>query len=269
MKNFMKKVIAICLVASVSVAAFGCSSGKDEPIIETMALEDAKQELEFNYSVGGNVIDATEAPQQNDATEPAEDATQPAEPATEIVEVTDEAGETVTDAAGVVQTEIVTIPVQPTNPPAETSPSHTPSYDLCKANWLDMSQAGDYFFNGEFLIIEFKLNEDLPDGFYPVSVYETDIASWELVTHKPTLIDGGIAVGNAKAEEQKASDGGFTLTVDNTTGKAGDTVKVAVNIENNPGFCGFIIDVKYDAAAMTIVDAYGGSEFDAAISVVQ
>ncbi len=268
MKNVMKKVIAICLVASVAVAAFGCSSGKKGPVVETMALEDAKQELEFNYSAGGNVIDATEGQQQNDATEPNQAATQPAEPATEIVEVTDESGEAVTDAAGVVQTEVVTIPVA-TDPATEPAPTHTPSYDLCKANWLDMSKAGDYFFNGEFLIIEFKLNDDLPDGFYPVSVYETDIASWELVTHKPTLIDGGIAVGSGKAEEQAAAGDDFTLTVDNTTAKAGDTVKVAVNIENNPGFCGFIIDVKYDAAAMTIVDAYGGSEFDAAISVVQ
>lgn len=277
MKNFMKKMLAVCVVTSVSAVAFGCSDGNDTTM-ETISLEDTKQELAFIYKSGLSE-DSTEAAEDpTDAPTEAEntDSTVPAEPATEIVEVTDEAGETMTEAGGAVMTEVVTVPVetgdasQSSDDTTEPAKTHTPSYDVCNANWLDMSQAGDYFFNGEFLIIEFEVKEDLPDGYYPVSIYKTDIASWELVTHTPTCIDGGIVVGDAEAEKQPSASGdAFTLTVDNVTANAGDTVKMAINLENNPGFCGFLIDIQYDAAALTIVDAYGGADFDAAVNVIQ
>ncbi len=282
MKNFMKKILVICMIASVSMLTFGCSD-KKENNTETLSLEDVNQDLSFQFNVKDK-LDATEADDEESKDDPVEsqadsavdsavESGEEATAATEIVEVTDEAGEPVTDAQGVVETQVVTVPTeesQNTETPTEPGAVHTPDYTICLANWLDMSKAGDYFFEGEFLIIEFKLNEDLPDGYYPVSVYETDIASWEIVTHVPVCIDGGVVVGDAEAAPQaSASSDDFTLTVDNVSASAGDTVKVAVDLKNNPGFCGFIIDIQYDAAAMTIVDAYGGSDFDAAISLVQ
>ncbi len=278
MKTFMKRVIAVCLIASLAGLTFGCSSKSDTKMPEeTMALEDAKQELSFSYNNGEAETDddkpeqdATEAPTQA----PTEAPTQ-AEPATEtsFVEATDAQGETMTDAQGAVATEVVTVTV-PTEAPTEAPTTEAPtkayeaSYDTCKAYWLDMTQKGDYFFNGEFLVIEFQINEDIPDGSYPVTVAKTDIASWDLETWVPTLMDGEVVVGGEAGAAKTAGDE-FTLIVDSVAGKAGDTVKVAVDLQNNPGFCGFAIDIKYDAAALTIVDTYAGADFDAAVNVVQ
>ncbi len=279
MRNSMKKAIAICLVAAISAVTFGCSSGKKENTPkETIDINDTKQELQFFYD-SGNAPDSTEAVEDSGA----EDSNK--EPATEIVTevvtevvgteyvpVTDAAGETVTEPDGAVQTEVqteiatevatqvVTVPTE-----ADNGNAYTPSYDTCKAYWLDMTQQGDFTFNGEFLVIEFLINEDTPDGNYPISISSTDIGSWDLVSRVPECIDGEITVGDATPSEQAtATDGAFALKVQNAAGNQGDIVKVVVDLENNPGFCGFIVDIQYDAAALKIAKTYGGSDFDAA-----
>ncbi len=289
----MKKVLAICLVAAMSAVTFGCSSGKNtesEAPMETISVDDTKQELQFFYGNGPSV-DSTEAATENKTTEASAKATDAeteivteiaTEIATEYVAVTDEAGQDVTDAQGAVQTEVqtevvtevVTVPVTPetndTQDEPEDTPAHTPSYDTCKAYWLDMSQMGDFTFNGEFLVLEFEIKEGVPAGSYPITISETDIGSWDLESRVPQCIDGEVTVGDAKpAEQAKANTGEFALKVNNASGNPGDTVKVVIDLSNNPGFCGFIVDIQYDAAALSIVDSYGGSDFDAAVNIVQ
>ncbi len=296
--NTMKKILAICIVASMSVVAFGCSSGKEETPQETIALEDTKQELQFFYNTG-NGPDSTEAVTEKATTTQTTaaagtDAAQTTEIATQViteyVPVTEADGQQVTEANGEVQTEVVTsvqteivtapasedatdegtAPEAPATEATTEAPAvHTPSYDTCKAYWLDMSQQSDFDFNGEFLVIEFKINENVPDGSYPVTIATTDFGSWELVTRVPECINGEVTVGNAEAAKQsEATTGSFALKVENAKGNPGDTVKVAVDLSNNPGFCGFVVDVQYDAAALTIVDTYGGADFDAAVNVL-
>ncbi len=297
----MKKALTICTVAAVAALTFGCSSGKQEENKpkETIALEDTKQELQFFYNSGAaldSTEEATEAEKNQEDTEAEEtkqpddaDATEIAtevvtEIVTEYVPVTDAAGEQITEAGGAVQTEVQTeivteiateiVPAasEQNTEAAETDApaAHTPSYDTCKAYWLDMSQMGDFTFNGEFLVLEFEINEGVPAGSYPITIATTDIGSWDLVTRVPECINGEVTVGDAEAAEQaKATTGAFALKVQNASGNPGDTVKVAIDLENNPGFCGFIIDIQYDAAALTIVDSYGGAEFDAAVNYVQ
>lgn len=280
MRNSMKRALVICLVAAMSAMAFGCSDDKkkDESSIEmgTVSQEDLQQELQFVYGSG-------DAP---DSTEAAEDQNEPATEvvteiltevvteytATEYVAVTDEAGQQMTEAGGAVQTEVqevvqtevaTEIVTEVVTVPAGGSGEHTPSYDTCKAYWLDMTQQGDFTFNGEFLVLEFQVKEDIPDGNYPISISYTDIGSWELVSRYPECVAGEIVVGDAEPTKQaEASADAFTLTVDSVAAKQGETAKVVINMANNPGFCGFVIDIQYDAAAMSIVKSYGGADFD-------
>ncbi len=279
MRNSMKRVLVICLVAAMSAMAFGCSDEKkDESSVEmgTVSQQDLQQELQFVYG-SGNAPDSTEAVE--DQNEPAtEIATEVLTEvvteytATEYVIVTDAAGEQVTEAGGAVQTEVqevvqteVATEIVTEIVTAPAGEEHTPSYDTCKAYWLDMTQQGDFTFDGEFLVLEFQVKEDTPDGNYPISITYTDIGSWELVSRYPECVAGEIVVGDAEPTKQaEASADAFTLTVDSVAAKQGETAKVAINMANNPGFCGFVIDIQYDAAAMNIVNSYGGVDFDEA-----
>lgn len=286
MKNLMKRVIAVCLVASFGTVLFGCGdknkSDESSIVIATNIPEDQlKSDLTFTFdSSPDSAADATEAPQ--DATEAPADSSAEA-PATEVatqvvteyVPVTDAEGQNVTDEQGAQQTEVVTeivteyveVTEAATEAP-QSGTTYSPEYDVCTAFWFDTSQQKDFFFEGEFLVIDFKINETTPDGNYPIEISKTDIGSWELVTQVPSLIHGEVAVGNATPSSQAVAGDGFTLSVNNVTGQPGDTVSVVVDLKNNPGFVGFIVDVKYDKNALTIVDTRGGADFDAAISYV-
>ncbi len=262
------------------------TSSDDEEVVETyieavtevveVTDENGEAVTDENGEVETEIVEATELV-----------------PVTEVVEVTDENGETVTDENGEIETEIVEVTeiVEESNEDGEvetkavvassavaqttvieskttsSTSNHVVSNVNCLAYWFDMSALGDYYFEGEFMVFEFVLAEDLEDGYYPITVSSTDIGSWELVTQVPTIISGGILVGEGTAEEQAvAAEGEFTLTVDSINAKAGDTIEVAIQLDNNPGFCAFIIYIEYDENAMTMTDAYGGEDFNKSIS---
>lgn len=322
-KNYLKKIIMLLVIASLSVTCFGCNKNPDsnsnnnnseeDMPQETLSLEDAKWDLTFIHDVDSEA-DSTESKEdakENDATTDTSNtdnnssdsaksstAVTPDKPVavTEHVEVTDNAGQPVTDSAGTVQTEVVTVTeqvkvtdnagqpvtdsagtvqtevVNVTEPPATekaTQPTeavaYTPSYDICKSYWLDMSENGDFFFEGEFLIIEFEVNENIPDGNYPVRIKSTDIASWDLVKWEPVCIDGEVAVNSNITSQQNAGDD-FTLKVDSVSAKQGEKATVAIDLSNNPGFCGFVLEIEYDKSAMKIVSTSAGADFDGAVN---
>ena len=294
MKNTMKKVMTVCLLAALTLSAFGCGKKNttSEMPVETISLEQTKQDLTFDFSQKGSSVDATEA--QEDVTEGETTAAQAEttaaqqyEEVTQAMNVTDADGHGVTDAAGQSVTEWVVVETRPiqtdaaqpaaTNAPqtpaaatdAPAQASYTPSYDTCKAYWLDMTQQGDYNFNGEFLTITFEVNKDIPDGNYPVSIAKTDIASWDLVRYDPVCIDGEVAVNSPIADQEAMSSNDFCLKVNSVAAKQGETVTMTIDLGNNPGFCGFVIDVQYDANALTIIEADGGADFDAAVNLAE
>lgn len=324
MKHNLKKILLICLTASLAMTAFGCNKNNPETgetstsseagnmPQETISLGQTKQPLTFVHDVDDGV-DNTEGnaeEQEKTATTVAggenkvETTTNVAVvEATEVVAVTDDKGQTATDAKGNQQTEVVkatqavavtdaagkpetnakgetqteVVPVTETvvvtekaENPATLSPnadpnnqqtSYSPVYDTCKAYWLDMSQESDFMFEGEFLIFEFEINKDIPDGSYPITISKTDIASWDLVSLNPKIINGEVAVNTEPQKQEDFPENDFALKVNSVSAKQGDTVKVAIDLKNNTGFCGFVIDVQYDKAAMTIVDTYGGENF--------
>ena len=153
----------------------------------------------------------------------------------------------------------------PTVSPVETP--YTPVYDTCKAYWLDMTQMGDYTFNGEFLVITFQIKNDAPDGNYPVSIVTTDIASWDLSQYNPHIINGEVSINGTPTPQEDIPADEFTLKLNSVSGKQGDTVTMVMELQNNPGFCGFVIDVQYDSNALSIVEAKGGKDFQKAVTV--
>jgi len=293
MKNVMKRALAACLLAVMAVSAFGCgkSGSSEDTSRETIDINQTKQELTFNYKTG-NTADAVESQdptgdpvEQADSSVAAVDAETATEieEVTELIAVTDDKGQEVTDAAGAVATEPVVVETRAvaaadsksgsdsksSNQQQGGTPSnYTPAYDTCKAYWLDMSQMGDYTFNGEFLEITFKVNDDAPDGNYPVSISMTDIASWDLVKYEPTKINGEVAVNRDIAAQEDMPSGDFALKINSVAAKQGDVATITMDLANNPGFCGFVIDIEYDSNAMTIIDASAGKDFDAAVNVV-
>lgn len=282
MNNVMRKILAICLVASLGVAGFGCSSNttKDESstVVGTVSLDDPalKQELEFSFPNSG--VDASE--KSEDATEAKDDsgsdnssAEQTTELVTEYVEVTDASGQKATDASGAVQTDVVEKPVNPssgTESTPEGGSKYEPEMDICKAYFLDMTKQGDFKFDGEFLVFEFKIKEDTPDGVYPITISSTDICNWDVVTLKPVILNGEIVVGDAEPTKTDKPNGeDFTLDVDSVKGNPGDTVQVKITADQNPGFCGFVILVQYDKAAFEITYAEGGKDYNSSVNLVE
>lgn len=284
MNTSVKRALAVCVLAAVAFAGFGCGKkGADsEMSVETISLEQTKQDLTFDFGTKKTTQpfeDATEA--QEDATEGTEGTEETAETVdgtqieevTQVVNVTDEEGHGVTDAAGqsvtdytVVETRVVQNPQPATAAKTEAqTAAYTPEYDTCKAYWLDMSQQGDYTFNGEFLTLTFEVNKDIPDGSYPVTIATTDIASWDLVRYTPVIVNGEIAVNSTAAAQEDMSSNDFCLKVNSQSAKQGETVTMTIDLGNNPGFCGFVIDIQYDANALTIIEAEGGKDFDAAV----
>ena len=308
MKNTMKKAITICLLAAMAVSVFGCGNkgkGQDIPV-ETISLDQTKQELTFDFNAGGvdNIEepseDAVETEEQTEAdttTAAAETTAVAFEEVTETVKVTDAEGQDVTDASGEAVTEVTVVATRPletsgtsetqegttdaagtaeTNaaapattaapaPATTAAPEYTPKYDTCKAYWLDMSKQGDFTFNGEFLTVTFEVKSDIPNGSYPVRIAKTDIASWEEVRYYPEIINGEVAVGQAKAGQETMSDKDFTLKVNSVEAKQGQTVTMTIDLANNPGFCGFVIDIQYDTNAMKILKAGGGKDYNSAV----
>lgn len=321
MKNTMQKALIVCLLAAVSLSAFGCSKNEPALPVETISLEQTKQDLTFDFKTG--VVNETllaqdnkEEPKDEDTTESTDKAAATennsdktaattVEEVTQVVNVTDAEGHGVTDAAGeavtdvaVVDTRVIEVPlstvpaaadgettptadgndtpadgnddpaIEETVPPQEgTASDYTPAYDTCKAYWLDMSKAGDYTFNGEFLTFTFAINADIPDGNYPLTISKTDIASWEEVRYYPQIINGEIAVNTPVTEQEDMSATDFSLKVNSQAAKQGQNVTVTIDLANNPGFCGFVLDLQYDSNAMTIVEAGAGSDYDEAVHI--
>lgn len=145
--------------------------------------------------------------------------------------------------------------------PAST---YTPLRTACKVFALDMSGMKDYTSNGEFVVLKFNVVKNAPDGSYPVRITRTDFASWDVVRRFPQVIDGEITVGDIPAEQETAGKD-FTLKVNSAAGKPGEEVEVKVDLSNNPGFCGFVMDVEYDRNALTLVSVVGGKDYDGAI----
>ena len=91
---------------------------------------------------------------------------------------TDINGAAVTEAGGSAATELYT---GPTNA-AEYEKGYTPGIKTYQAYWLDISEQKDFVFDGNLLEFEVTVNENTPDGVYPIEVYFADLSNYSANT---------------------------------------------------------------------------------------
>ncbi len=276
MNNISKKIIAIAAVCCAAFSAVtACSSneqnssnknsGSNDPVgqipIEYVTDEAGNNigaPLQVGTAAGGNDISG------NNNQLGADDNTSPAEPATEYVTVTDsnnqpvtqyvpvteDGGEIVTEAGGQQVTEAV-----PVTTVVEVTDSqvaeYTPGSDSRYMFWLDISENKDYLFEGQFIKLTFKVNENVPNGDYAVNL-RTDLSTvgGKSLNASTKKINGAVRVGGSINEQDVSSETGLTVYGDNVSCDPGDTIDYYVNIKNNPGIAAFLIWVDYDPNAL-------------------
>ncbi len=183
------------------------------------------------------------------------------QPATEAIPVTNVKGESVTDAEGKTVFEYGTV--------ASNSSSDNNVIEDYKSNsqgqyvlWVDISKNKNFVFNDEFIDVQFKIKDNIPDGDYPISIV-TDFSSIDGVTIDPDkIINGTITVGNGSVQKvDVSSESGFVVYGDNVSCKQGDTIHFHINAKDNPGLAAILLWFYYDSNAMTVENVGSTGEF--------
>lgn len=294
MKN--KRILAALLAAAMTLPAFACGekieSGDDSTVAESSdsaaessesgaddsskadesKADDSKADSSSANAVedDGVVIDENgaqnhmlvfETPENLDDEEPAV-STKRAEDGNVYVAKTDINGAVVTEANGSNATELYT---GSTNA-ASYVKDYEPSIKTYQAYWLDISKRKDYVFDGNLLELEVQVNENTPDGIYPVEVYFADLSNYSANTDDNAakldavkFIPGYVCV-NSEQPEIPAVGTDMTLTPETVSAKPGETVRMNIRVDNNPGLVAFVIRTHYDENAMKIVKAGAGSD---------
>ena len=143
---------------------------------------------------------------------------------------------------------------------------YTPGIKTYQAYWLDISEQKDFVFDGNLLEFELKVNENTPDGIYPIEVYFADLSNYSANTDENAdklnnvkFRPGYVCVNKAKPEIP-ALGKEMTLTPDTVSAKPGESVRVNVRVDNNPGLVAFVIRMHFDNNAMSISKGGAGSD---------
>lgn len=171
---------------------------------------------------------------------------------------TDINGAVVTETNGEARTEVYT---GTTVAAQYEEPSYQPNQKTYQAYWLDISKRADFVFDGNLLEFEIKVADDAPDGVYPIEMFFSDFSNYNAqslsnVASRP----GYLCINSDKPAQIPLNDGQMTLTPDTFSAKPGDTVRMNVRVDNNPGIVAFVVRMHYDANVMTITDAGAGSD---------
>ena len=247
-----------------SKAEAGDSSSADKPAEDSGK---SKEEQKFEEGVvtdangGRNQILAFETPDNVD-----EDAIVSTIRGTDgkiYAPVTDINKKPVTEANGEQKTEIYT---GETNAASYEDPAYQPALKAYQAYWLDISKRQDFVFDGNLIEFEAKIADDAKDGVYPVEVYFADLSNYSANTDenasklKDVAFRAGYVCVNSEKPEIPALTDKLTLTPDTVTAKPGDTIRMNIRIDNNPGLVAFVIRMHYDSKFMTITEGGAGSD---------
>lgn len=293
--NTLKKTLAVLLCAAMTVPAFACGEKIDPANDDSSSVSDSDGANAENSSEGGDAEGGADASSNDDSSEGANQAviedeanivtdadgvqnhkitfeqmaeetpvvtSRKAADGTVYIGKTDINGAAVTEAGGEAVTEVYT---GVTNA-AEYPDDYEPSIKTYQAFWMDISERKDFVFDGDLLEFEVKIADDTPDGVYPVEIYYTDFSNYSAnqdengsvmknVAYRP----GYICV-NADEPAEEALGTAMTLTPETLSAKPGDTVRLRVRIDNNPGIVAFIVRMHYDENMMTILEAGAGAD---------
>lgn len=168
---------------------------------------------------------------------------------------TDINGNTAVNGNGETQTEVLKDPGK-----IDYQVNYTPSIKSYQAFWLDISHKEDFVFDGNLLEYEVKVADDAPDGIYPVEVYYTDFSNYDAQSLKNVDTIKGYVCVNKEAPEAEAVGDKMTLSAESISVKPGDTARLNIRIDNNPGIVAFVVRVHYDENIITINKAAAGDE---------
>lgn len=133
---------------------------------------------------------------------------------------------------------------------------------VMQAWWMDLSQRKDFVFDGEYLVVTFKIKENVADGIYPVTIEWLDFTNWDAQAVHFTGIDGAVVVGDDVEENKFNDDDSPQVMASNVSGKPGETVTVSFNIKNNPGIAGNVFRFGYNSDALEYVSGTEGADFE-------
>ncbi len=184
------------------------------------------------------------------------------QPVTEPVTVTDAAGATVTDAAGAAVTEMVKVTTIVKKPATTTAAKYEPSQDGRYAMWLDISKDENFYFEGDFLHMVFKVKDGIPDGDYKIRI-SPDLSDVKGTAVYPSkVIDGTVRVNKGTIDAVDVSgESGMVFYGNNVACKQGDTIDCYINIKNNTGLVAFVIWFYFDSNALDFVSAEACGEY--------
>lgn len=295
--NNMKRMIAAMLAAALTLPAFACGekipSGNDSTAVVTDAPSDGGASSQADGNAEVSNADSKNEDSQNADPASSEDNSTVTDPdggrnialsfdqpedlddepvvstirgddGNMYIEKTDINGAVVTEENGDAKTEIYTGVTASYSD--NTYVAKTKTY---QAYWMDISQRKDFIFDGNLLEIEVKIADDAKDGVYPVEVYYSDFSNYSANTDgnaskmKDVAFRAGYVCINSEEPAQEALGDKMTLTPDTISAKPGDTVRMNVRIDNNPGIVAFVIRMHYDSNVMTVVKGAAGSDLGA------
>ncbi|MDO4864648.1 MAG: hypothetical protein Q4A05_10815, partial [Ruminococcus sp.] len=212
MKTMTKRIIAVFSVVCVAMSSFAGCGDKKEKSSSTSSGEAVMQyALEFGEAKDGNPLATAPAePTTAPVTEAVEDTTDIEEvtdadgaPVTTAVIVTDAAGSTVTDDSGAAVTSMVKVTTVVNKPSTQTTTTakYESKQDGRYAMWLDISKDENFYFEGDFLHMVFKVKDGIPDGDYKIRISPdlSDVAGTAVYPSK--VIDGTVRVNKGTIED--------------------------------------------------------------------
>jgi hypothetical protein len=301
MRTLRAGIAAFLLVALMGMTLTGCGSDSESSTESSAALEVAEDETVSGDDSSTSEEDADDeevsVEEAEDATDflkqdavftwgddaadtTTQDATEAAQGnsgssnqsvSTQYVVVTEAGGAAVTDAKGTTVTEVVTSAGNSSSG-NETTTSYTPAIDNFRSYWLDMTKKDgvyDKVFNGDFLVVTFKIKDGTPDGNYAISMGDQDFVNWDEEQLDVKTVDGYVTVGDvAQSVSGQAQPGQFTIQATSVKGNVGDEVEVVFKVTDNPGLVGYVFNFQYDKNALEIVGARIGDDCSDIIKTV-
>lgn len=129
--------------------------------------------------------------------------------------------------------------------------------------WMDIKDGVDYYFEGEFITMTFKVKDDAK-GDYEISL-DPDLSDVMGVSpNKSTSVRSGtVRVGEGSIDPLSISDlSGMTIYGENIACSAGDTIEYHVNIKENKGLAAVMLWTRYDSDAFEFISAKPCGEFE-------
>ena len=119
--------------------------------------------------------------------------------------------------------------------------------------WEDALAEENYTANGDLAVLTFKILDDAEPGESAITLTLDQGSTINVgVDNVPLqMINGSITI---KGDEPPAV-GTSTVTCASASAEAGDTVNIAVSIQNNPGLIAMRLYVSYDADKLQLLDA--------------